>query len=554
MVATDGAGSGGAVLDLLTDLNVATNLFVKNAGTGDGSTANIYLQTAEADIAADDVIGKINFQAPNEGTGTDAILVSAAIQAISEGDFSSSSNATSLNFMTGASEAATTKMTLSSAGNLTVTGIVDVTDTTDASDATGDTGALRTEGGASIAKKLYVGTDLDVDGTTNLDVVDIDGAVDMASTLQVDGAITSSAGATITTADNTDTLQLVSTDADANIGPNLRLYRNSSSPADSDTIGVIDFEGRNDNSQDFIAARMNVLVNDVSDGSEDSTLFINTMLAGTVSSRIKMDPSETIFNEDSKDLDVRIEGNARAKLFVADAGVSQVGIGMTPDQSWGSNSVGINFGIADADAGWIGWEQISGGDNFHMLWNVYHDNSDYKYASNNPAGKYTQNSGAHTFSHAASGTADDTISFVENLKLNSSGAVFNEGSADIDFRVESNGNANMLFVDGGNDQVVIGGNTQKTTAWQSDARGLTVVGAKPTIVLHDEDNANYFSFISQVSGDQYIYNEAGGNVYFGNAASAGGAGATYMQVNNSGAVIKPLQPAFLARPTSNQKT
>ena len=34
--------------------------------------------------------------------------------------------------------------------------------------------------------------DLDVDGTTNLDVVDIDGAVDMASTLQVDGAITSS--------------------------------------------------------------------------------------------------------------------------------------------------------------------------------------------------------------------------------------------------------------------------------------------------------------------------------------------------------------------------
>ena len=61
-------------------------------------------------------------------------------------------------------------------------GVVDITDTTDSSDATGDTGALRTEGGASIAKKLYVGTDLDVDGTTNLDVVDIDGAVDFAST------------------------------------------------------------------------------------------------------------------------------------------------------------------------------------------------------------------------------------------------------------------------------------------------------------------------------------------------------------------------------------
>ena len=70
---------------------------------------------------------------------------------------------------------------------VTVGGVVDITDTTDSSDATGDTGALRCEGGASIAKKLYVGTDLDVDGTTNLDAVDIDGAVDMATTLTLGG-------------------------------------------------------------------------------------------------------------------------------------------------------------------------------------------------------------------------------------------------------------------------------------------------------------------------------------------------------------------------------
>ncbi|HAI17032.1 MAG TPA: hypothetical protein DCM10_02795, partial [Xanthomarina gelatinilytica] len=37
------------------------------------------------------------------------------------------------------------------------------------------------------------------------------------------------------------------------------------------------------------------------------------------------------------------------------------------------------------------------------------------------------------------------------------GAVFNEDSNDVDFRVESNGNANMLVVDGGNDTVGIGG-------------------------------------------------------------------------------------------------
>ena len=72
-------------------------------------------------MAANDVIGKISFQAPDEGTGTDAILISAAIQAKAEGDHSSSSNATSLEFMTGASEAATAKVRITSAGHLVPT-------------------------------------------------------------------------------------------------------------------------------------------------------------------------------------------------------------------------------------------------------------------------------------------------------------------------------------------------------------------------------------------------------------------------------------------------
>jgi hypothetical protein len=53
--------------------------------------------------------------------------------------------------------AAVTAVSLTS-GNKTIAGVLDITDTTDASDATGDTGALRTEGGASIAKKLYAGS------------------------------------------------------------------------------------------------------------------------------------------------------------------------------------------------------------------------------------------------------------------------------------------------------------------------------------------------------------------------------------------------------------
>ena len=97
-----------------------SGLLLKHTATADDKPINLTLQTGETDMAANDVIGKISFQAPDEGTGTDAVLVAAAIQAVSEGDFSSSANATKLDFMTGVSEAAATKMSLSSGGNITL--------------------------------------------------------------------------------------------------------------------------------------------------------------------------------------------------------------------------------------------------------------------------------------------------------------------------------------------------------------------------------------------------------------------------------------------------
>jgi len=98
-----------------------SGLLLKHTATADDKPVALTLQTGETDIAANDIIGKILFQAPDEGTGTDAILVAAGIQAKSEGDFSSSANATSLEFMTGSSEAAAAKVRITSAGHLVPT-------------------------------------------------------------------------------------------------------------------------------------------------------------------------------------------------------------------------------------------------------------------------------------------------------------------------------------------------------------------------------------------------------------------------------------------------
>jgi len=56
-------------------------------------------------------------------------------------------------------------------------------------------------------------------------------------------------------------------------------------------------------------------------------------------------------------------------------------------------------------------------------------------------------------SYTAFEIADQTFTGTTTLD---GAVVINESSADVDFRVESNGNANMLSVDGGTNQVAIG--------------------------------------------------------------------------------------------------
>ena len=85
------------------------------------STGKLLLATSLTNVNANDVIGKIDFQAPAE-TGTDAITIAASIQAIAQGTFSASVNATDLIFYTGHSEAATEKFRFTSQGEIGVGG------------------------------------------------------------------------------------------------------------------------------------------------------------------------------------------------------------------------------------------------------------------------------------------------------------------------------------------------------------------------------------------------------------------------------------------------
>ena len=215
------------------------------------------------------------------------------------------------------------------ATSLDISGAIDV-DGTSNLDVVDIDGAVDMASNLTIAGDIDLAGGIDVDGTSNLDIVDIDGAVDMASTLQVDGAITSSAGATITLADNTDNLTLITTDADGNSGPNLRLYRNSGSPADDDILGQIDFEGRNANSEDIVYGMINTRIMTPVDGSEDSNMYMYIMKSGTQRLALMLDRTEAVFNDDSQDINFRVESNGSTHMLFVDAGNNKVLMSSNP--------------------------------------------------------------------------------------------------------------------------------------------------------------------------------------------------------------------------------
>ncbi|MAK37981.1 MAG: hypothetical protein CMC15_17610 [Flavobacteriaceae bacterium] len=90
---------------------------IQNTSTTNGTFPTLTLQTGDNAIIANNILGQIDFQAPDD-TGVDSDIVAASIVAIAEETFSDTSNATSLQLRTGASEVATTKVTIDSAGKV----------------------------------------------------------------------------------------------------------------------------------------------------------------------------------------------------------------------------------------------------------------------------------------------------------------------------------------------------------------------------------------------------------------------------------------------------
>ena len=218
----DGAGSGAAVVDAFASLNVVDLKVQDDLTVTDDLTVN-------GDI---DLEGAIDV---NGTTNLDAVDIDGATQIDATVTVGVDDTGYDVKFFGATSGAymlwdeSADDLKLVGAAGLTVAGDADIDGTTnlDAVDIDGatqidatvtvgvdDTGYdVKFFGATSGAYMLWdesaddlklvgaagltVAGDIDVDGTSNLDVVDIDGAVDMASTLGVSGVVTANAGVVV---------------------------------------------------------------------------------------------------------------------------------------------------------------------------------------------------------------------------------------------------------------------------------------------------------------------------------------------------------------------
>ena len=259
--------------------------------------AVLTLSTKEPSVVANDVLGRINFQAPLD-TGADSDLVGASIHALATDTFSDTVNATDLIFSTGASETAAEKVRITSAGRvgidqaspgseLDINGYVRIGKGTNTSTMivfrpTDYFPVIGADGTGFFLDSRSAGRDLHfmIDNSTKM-TLDTSGQLGIGTASPGTALHVVGDGMTFESANSTYPLVVIKNTTNDTTGPTLKLT-NDAAGTNSNILGNILFSGKDidSNAQDY--AKITSGIVDRVDGDEkgDLSLLVTTASAG----------------------------------------------------------------------------------------------------------------------------------------------------------------------------------------------------------------------------------------------------------------------------------
>lgn len=137
--------------------------------------------------------------------------------------------------------------------------------------------------------------------------------------------------------DNT-LLYLQSNDNNGGSGPDLVLHRNSATPISGDLIGVVVFTAEDTDSNYQEYARLQARIKTSTSGAEDGSLGLRITKDGAFNiNALEANNTEVVINEDSKDINFRVESDTNQYLIKADAGLfggsGAIGLGHAGDDA-----------------------------------------------------------------------------------------------------------------------------------------------------------------------------------------------------------------------------
>jgi hypothetical protein len=346
-----------------------------------------------------------------------------------------------------------------------------------------------------------------------------------------------------TTAETGDTFEVISADATTNVrirntnagdaGPRLIFDKSSASAANDDNVGELLFIGKDSGGNAEQYARLLAESSNITAGAEDGTVSLEMMVNGTNTQMYVHNHVGTIFNDSGDaDLDFRVESDGSTHALFVDAGNNRVGVlASAPRVPLEVGSNGTAVGMSETQ---IALAAFSGSHSAGLTF--FDDNGEAN------AQQFYFDPGTCTLKLQT--TTDGGTNKYNRMEIQGNAAggevSFNQDGQNHDFRVESDGNAHMLFVDAGSNFVGIGATDANAKLYI-----LNDGGTGFTSIRADNNSASYtahhiWSILGGVGNDNTTAIHVAGYTNSGNRFIIYGNG-NMVNTNNSYGAISDVK-------------